>query len=506
MVSRFGFSLLFTVLLISISTAQQHPVDTMSNERFTDFLLKLKNDTLQPPVDFTKKLDPEKCEADLRIYKRVLEEAHTPIYRYTSKPVIDQQFERAFAQAQDSMTYLMLFQNIARIQNLIGCGHSGRRHSTGYKKFRDTAVGIFPLDIKIREGRYFVYRDNSMQQIEEGTEIISINGLSVSQITDSLQLYMYRDGECQDNMDIEKHLPMAYSNFIDNPGLFEVKVVSPNYPEPLYMRLKPLLKSEVDSTRNFRYGKGKQMGTPLEFEIVDSAKTGIYTIKWFRKDYHKKMGQDFEKFTDSVFAELRKHEVENLIIDLRNNTGGWTAYGKYLFSYFINNKRPYMKSVETKKYTDYSFEPIIFSQPGYSDTMELELNKKGLYEWKNYPSFTAAPQKENGFEGKVYVLTNGYTRSCSSVFSSLMRENTNAVFIGSEVGGAQCGSSAIMVAIQLPYSKIDINISTAQYNYAVSNSSDFRGVQPDVEVIPQAKNLTENKDEVLQTAFDLINQ
>ncbi len=339
------------MLLISgKAQTSTHLSDSLSKGEFTAYLQQLVNDTLKPAKDFNAKLNPEYCKADLKILKRVLEEVQTSIYRYTSKSKIDSAFNNAFVNC-NFMTYLELLRSITRIQNLIACGHSRWRHSADYMEYRKLNVKIFPFDLKIYNGRYYLLHNNSIENnIELLSEITHINGKPVDQITAQLRKHTYRDGRCsnEDLIDIEKYFSMAYSNFIDNPEEFKIRVVTNNSEEKEY-HIRALLKAEIDSIRAQRYPPEEKMGIPLRFRMIDSINTGVYTIKWFRKDYTKNHGQDFEKFTDSVFACLADHKVKNLIIDIRNNTGGWTAYGKYLFSYFIDGETPYMQKVETQK-------------------------------------------------------------------------------------------------------------------------------------------------------------
>ncbi len=63
----------------------------------------------------------------------------------------------------------------------------------------------------------------------------------------------------------------------------------------------------------------------------------------------------------------------------------------------------------------------------------------------------------------------------------------------------------MMVAIRLPYSGIELNISTAEYTYAVSNSKNFKGVVPDMIIPPTKEELIKKQvDFVMDKAIDLI--
>jgi C-terminal processing protease CtpA/Prc len=181
-----------------------------------------------------------------------------------------------------------------------------------------------------------------------------------------------------------------------------------------------------------------------------------------------------------VFSELQKSKTENLIVDLRGNTGGRTGNGKHLFSYFISDPLPYVKSVEIKLNSFNAFEPLITNYPEYPDSAILNKNSAGNYYWKNYPSLFVHPQSENKYRGQVYVLIDDMSRSCSAMFSSLMIEPTQAIFVGEENGATLSGSNAMIMSFKLPNSGITIFNSTANYTSAISDTTNSRGISPEI--------------------------
>lgn len=501
----FTLQLLFSPLLGQYQTGD---IQQLSDQEFNVYLKSL-TDTTSPhiPVNFAEPLPEGYAKADLQILKRVLEEAQTSIYRYCSPAALDSCFQNAMEIAEESMTYLELVQHVARIQHLIACGHSGWSHNPDFFKYRNQHVGLFPFDIRIFEGRFYLVHNNSLQaNIPINLELLTLNGVPISQIAADLKKHMYADGISTEGswMDLEKYFSMAYSNFIGSREAFEFTTPHKNGAMFYKGKVDALKKPEIDSIRAARYPPAEGLGTPLRFRSLDSMSTGIYTIRWFRNEYIKYKGQDFEAFTDSVFSEMADKKFDNLLIDLRGNVGGWTANGKYLLSYLIDKEHPYIQSVETKKYKDFSFAPIIQFKPGYLDTFDLQRNTSQLYEWLNYPSLTAIPKKKNRFKGQVYILIDGHSRSCSSVFSGLARETTDAIFLGEEAGGAQGGSNGIVMAITLPYSGLGIYFSTAKYTAAVSDQLNRHGVIPDIPLPHTKDELMTDEDIILRQAIELI--
>lgn len=300
---------------------------------------------------------------------------------------------------------------------------------------------------------------------------------------------------------------MAYSNFIENPESFELEVLSYYATKPIKVKVAALSLSTIDSLRKAATGiqNANSQMKPLQFETIDTASVGRLTLRSFNKAVIQHHKQHFEPFIDSVFNTLDQQKLEYLIIDLRGNSGGWTAYGNYLFSHFVTPGTPYIQSVEALKTKDYSFAPIANTSPPYHDTMVFEQGKNNRWTWTNYPSLVTCKTKAPSFKGKVYVLIDGLTRSCSNVFSSLMRSNTDAVFIGTETGAAQNGAGAMVVGIVLPYTGISIHFSTAAYQFAVNDMDNNKGVIPDREILPVHPLPPSSIDRPMHYVMDRIN-
>lgn len=506
--SQKTFFLLAAVLfLVPISYAQDF--SSMSDADFTARLEKVADSLSGKHENGIIQLYIPRAEAemDLAILKRVLEEAQTTLYRYTDRKSLDLVFSEAIPADADFVSYFTLIRTLARIQNAVACGHSGWGHSKAFKRYRKKSLRLFPLDLTMKDGRFVILRNNSDHpDIPDHSRLVSINGVSLYGLSERLHSYMYRDGLSADRSfrDILMYFTNAYSNFIDNPKVFKIEIVAPMARVPQTIELEGLLKSKIDSNRTARYGSPESKGLPLQFSFADKADAAVYSIQSFNKEYMAHFGQEFEHFTDSIFSVMETRKTENLIIDLRGNFGGWTAHGRYLFSYFIDQETPYMRRVVTKKHDNYSFAPIVNSMPGYMDTFDLQLKDYGVYDWTNYPSLQAIPQPENRFKGKVYVLTDNHSRSCSAVFSSLMREHTQAIFVGEEPGGARCGSGGMVMGIRLPYSGVFYHFSTARYDCAIPNAGESRGVVPDITVHPNPFKLSQGEDPVMELTMEMI--
>ncbi|NOQ75055.1 MAG: hypothetical protein GQ574_23785 [Crocinitomix sp.] len=459
------------------------------------------------PFDFQTKYAPNVLQWDLFVLESVLREAKTGLDN-RGENELDNAFLSANKKASDSLTYLEFAREIAKIFNAVGCGHSGLGHHSDYFNYRYFNMKFFPLDLYVIKDRFYVKTNHSFDiRIRPYDEILEINGKTPAEIIITLKKHMSPDSFSAENGTslVQNYFRMAYSNFIGNPKVFNLKIKSYAQKNEFQVDLKAYGLVALNASEEKRKVPEVKHKT-LELDIDKSSNTATYTIQSFSNEVINQDGQDFYAFTDSVFKELNEQNSANIIIDIRGNTGGWTANGAHLFSYFIDEPQAYINQIETKKYEDYSFEPLITSQAGYLDTFQFELQENGLQRWVNYPFLNVSPAKQNIFNGTCYILIDDMSRSCSAVFSALMRNHTKAIFIGQETGGCQSKTFGMVMAIRLPYTGLMVHFATAQYDLNVKNKLDTKGVVPAYEVRHSIPDFKSGIDPQMEFTIDLIEQ
>jgi len=190
----------------------------------------------------------------------------------------------------------------------------------------------------------------------------------------------------------------------------------------------------------------------------DSLQTSYLRIKTFNKEKIKKEDQKFKKeitqFFDNVFAKGH----ENIIIDLRNNTGGRITYLLQLLAHIQQNK----DKQEMLRRTYY---------PTFSR------NKKT----KDSKTFKAEDPR---FTGQVYVINNGGSYSASITFTSFAKELANVITVGDVSGGRYNGTTAgSFKVLKLKNSALTVRIPLTIMEYLVAKQKDG-GVIPDYQVLP----------------------
>jgi C-terminal processing protease CtpA/Prc len=243
---------------------------------------------------------------------------------------------------------------------------------------------------------------------------------------------------------------------------------------------------------------------PLRLRYLQPG-TALMTIERF---FIPNEEQDFYAFIDSVFLDLKERNVENLIIDVRNNEGGEESFGGYLYSYLSTGDFQYYKKITVAQKEPVTFLEHAWMPPPYEEERKKFVEKDGEVLWLGQPYLSLKPAQRNAFRGKVFILVNGFSFSVTSEFAAVVHHHKRATFIGEETGGAYYGNnSGVFSIVHLPNTKLGIGIPLLGFYSNVSGYSHVdRGIIPHHEVKRTVDELINGKDAVLEFTLGLISK
>jgi C-terminal processing protease CtpA/Prc len=217
---------------------------------------------------------------------------------------------------------------------------------------------------------------------------------------------------------------------------------------------------------------------------------------------------NFKKDIAAMFRQVKDDSVETLLVDLRQNGGGYDALGEELLRYI--NQKPYrgwsggelkrsaeLRSLDKAYYrVPFRWLPLYFF---YSQDRMLHLGPKGsLAAWPQQP-VRLREKAEPFFDGPVCVLIGPYTFSAAVVFADAVKTFRLATLVGEETGGRP-NFFGETYDFRLPRSGLLASVSTARWVRANADSADMRGVIPDIVVKTTAADIRAGRDPVLERA------
>jgi C-terminal processing protease CtpA/Prc len=221
----------------------------------------------------------------------------------------------------------------------------------------------------------------------------------------------------------------------------------------------------------------------LKFDIIDEGKTAYIEIKSFRFENIETDRLKLQKFFEMI------REYTNLIIDIRDNSGGSDKYWQELIvspnlsesktsnRYYLIRQSNLTNTFLEAKFDDDSILPIE-NLPDFD-----KINKENISLFSHYviDEETIYPSKNSkGFNGKVWLLTSPEVYSSSENFVMFSKNTDFATLVGKPTGGD--GGVADPILFSLPNSGLIIRFSMF---YGLNNDgtgNESNGTTPDIKI------------------------
>jgi C-terminal processing protease CtpA/Prc len=220
----------------------------------------------------------------------------------------------------------------------------------------------------------------------------------------------------------------------------------------------------------------------------------------------------FKDFVWELIDSLNNDNVENLIIDLRNNSGGNTTLGKQLM-YFLTDKDTikgfanYAFTSEVyKKYFRKEYQDLETKYPEGVPQRDLVPTNSGeslFFEITNNTSKYFIQRNRPIFKGNIYILANYGTGSAAAMLTTLIQDNEIGTVIGTSVGNNPIGATTY-TPMKLPKTKAEISIASS---YIVRPEKEKGKIQiPDIWIEYTINDFINGKDPYLENAMKLIKE
>lgn len=401
---------------------------------------------------FGQRLSPAQQMADFDTLCAKLECVHPDLYLYQSNEEYESRKAKMKASLTDSISISDFYLKIAPFMANIKDGHSMM-----LPPITDDLIShakrdgrTMPLRIKVTGDAFTVEYpviDNS--GICEGDTILSINGVKSADILER----MYGLWGAEKDNGIKEGSVNAYWS----PLLWYMYRWSESYVFTVKRgdKIEKICLEGVPQSVALKAIKERQSkAKPESFSCKFSADYTRATLT-IRNVFQE---TELKLFCDSVFKEINRRKVPEVIIDMRNNTGGSSQCVERLISYF--------------PHPDYSlYSKSLLKVSAYSKAYNKDRHPEIYREICGLPDgelfvMKDTPVKDNLedanlYRGKITILVNNKTYSGASTFAHIMRK----LGIASVEGGTGCPDVYFgnFLPFILPHSKINYYITFAKF-------------------------------------------
>lgn len=414
---------------------------------------------------------------DFSVMRSAFEEGHPGLYRYSTKKEIDAWFDGTAKKISHPMSSLDFYRLVAPLCSKIKCGHTGIGVSADTLQDLRENVPVLPFRVYCEHGRTFILKDLADSRLE-GSEILSINGLTTTKINKALSATTPRDGNSTDAVDYGLTLPGRYQARL-------YTVVGLRSPFHLQLSRNGEARSLVVNGKGYSEVVGNQQDSDHtgDLSFAENGKIAVMRIKGF-VGTGGPQDKPLDQWYDDAFKEIEDKGSKSLIIDVRDNGGGEDDYGRKLYAHLASDPFDYYSALYALK-RDYNFAKYVPDKDGKPTTLHIGAGFEdvgGKVVHTGHPNWGRQQPLLPHFGGQVLILENGGSFSTTGEFMSITRFHHRATFIGQESGAAYGGNnSGAMPMVILPNTKVKVVVPMIRYEMAVTGRLD-RGIIPDVPV------------------------
>jgi len=478
----------------------------MKIRKYIIFFLALTLSVLCGAQNSNKLFTKSELQADLQLLQQELQANHPGLYSYSTKAEVDEAFLAIATSIDKPLSDIEFYRKLIPLNAIIKDAHTQFVIPASFDQVRNTTLPRFPFALHFDGSQLKVKRNlSNNENIQIGWQVLEINKEPFGKLIEEFKVVGSRDGH-------NTTLPIYRINY-DFSGIYSTMKGCPSSFEMKFkdlagqvqtMDVKALLVEEIIANQKERYPTfQKEKKKPLRLEIKDDIAT--LTVETFLKGTIKANGQSYKKYFKEAFAKINAEGVNHLIIDIRDNRGGWPEVGDELLSYLISE--PFHQGKSDWAITNKIAHPEFYKGKGYIKHFNRLKFKKGENGYNVIWNESATKPKKNSFAGQVYLLTNGASCSQSGAFAGLLKDKSNTLFIGEEPGAnanQQCAGD--MITLVLPNTKVKLILPLRKLTLNVSFKNIGHGVIPDHEIKSTVKDIQEGRDAVMDFTMKLCDQ
>lgn len=470
-------------------------------------------------------LSQDKMKEDFRFYRDILENTHPGLYRYNSKPEMTAILDSIENLLNRDMKYYEFYKILAGLNSSIRCAHSFIIPEKDFRSFMMYKTKSIPFYLfQIEDQMIVLFNGSNNQDIKPGFELIEINGKPIKDVVDQMTSMYWADGY---NLSGKRQVlegpvfAIFYYLFIDHSESYEM-IFKNEFGEEKSFRLSAQAFSEAQKgfrknpvnkevLKKFKKSANKYWDLKFLKEVESTAYIRMNGFSDKKVNSNETAASIMREFMEKSLAKMEKNRTKNLILDLRDNKGGWDAMGIELYKYLsiseesfkfyresivVTNDTSYLKYSDLSAVDIATLDQELIPQGDGTFLLDSEFNETGQI---NLPA-------SNRFKGKLYILISKNTGSAAAEFAAIAKSNQIGTIVGEESGGAyEGGNGGSFLNFELPNSKMYVRTPLVKVELEVIELPvKGYGVMPDIEVRFKQEDLLIRNDRQLKYVINLI--
>lgn len=465
----------------------------------------------QTPIEIDSKIyTPKQLHKDIDYTLMKYKQIHPNFYRDLPKDSVVTRFEYLKSEIDKPMTrfdFMRMFTPV--VYNVIRDGHNYVYPlEEEQNHYIDNGGKFFPIPVIIKNKRLFC--NSKIAEIPYYSEIIGINNLPSQEVIETVLSNYYPENEESEEVfasnSFSSTIFCSYWHSYGGFNEYSIDYISSLDSSKHNLILKGRTSKEIDSLRI------SQSKDKFTFEEIPELKTGVLAIRTMEGI------NELKSFCDSVFVIMKQRQYENLVIDIRGNSGGSSRTVDMFLEYITDKPVSQFDYFETKaskeqkkdfvtgnrkyknwfKWYNYLYYPIYIRSNDWRKQMLLVKNGTLIRQ-----DFEPTVPKDNPlrFDGNLFLLTSISSYSAANGLASAFKYYKLGPIIGQETGQPTY-TTINSINFELPNTKITCASSDMTIAY-IGWKNDGHGVIPDY-VIDKDIYSDSNTDKELEFVKELI--
>lgn len=377
-----------------------------------------------------------------------------------------------------------LFQRLISKANT---GHAEIPFPVGAYRAAAATGKLFPLELSMQNGHALITKNHSQNEdLKAGREVLQINGKSINDVIRKMNYQLSAETEYFKNAKMELwSFPRLYWQIYDQQESFDIEIRDDNG------RPRAVSVDAVDLVEGYEMVRSDVFPRERSISYYDNAACIV------PRDFSGDL-EEFKVFVDTCFEQIREKDIDQLILDFRNNGGGDNALSDYLISYIAD--RPFQWNSKFLLKSSDVLKKHIRAHNDTTDTYYREILDQPSGKRFEYHNEEYLPQRRSQrFEGKVYVLVNRHSYSMATLAAAIIQDYGWGEVTGEPTGDFPSLHASIF-SITLPNTGIQANVPKG-YIVRPNGNTDAKGLQPDVVIKDDP---VSDKDEILEGVLRII--
>lgn len=320
---------------------------------------------------------------------------------YSSRKSAPKSVQDAYDEAINLLSDQNTFVDIWRCTSILLHSLDDAHSSSGYVYSDSTPAYNINIDVQSREEWYITID-------QETYRLTSIYNISVEELYDLSSRFFSYENQYYLNYLIESKLQYpVYSALLTGVYHDQMTITYESNGSSKTISILPVISTYI-------------MENAIEYNIDNDAKIALLSLR--SMIYNQEAKDVLEQF----FKDVKTNQIQNVAIDLRDNSGGNSLLIQELFRYLdMEEYKDYGTSIRYQFFS-LTFQPRVVKNEKYSD-------------------YT--------FYGDLYLLTSNKTFSSAAMLTALFRDNQLGLIYGEPIGNEPSMFGDIL-RYQMPNSKL----------------------------------------------------